>query len=313
MYKLSIVVTVYNMQDFIYETLNSIYVQIDEDVEVVCVNDGSTDFSIKVIEQFLDKISKNYKKNFVLINTENYGVSHARNIGIKYAMGKYISFVDADDKILSGYIVEIKNQIEIGEFDILDFNMVGSNGEIVESRYNNDLESLFFKKNWHICMRVFSYDYISQYSFKEGIYYEDLELLPIMYLCAKNSRHIDCQLYWYRNNPNSITRKFNDYHNKKTMDSLVYIFHGYLNFNNEGEEIEYMRFYLVYLISIYSVQRNSCYESLKNYNKFSKIYLKDRGKFKKKRYMSSLEKLFLVFPKIFIILYSFYRRVKMYV
>ncbi|RIM85672.1 glycosyltransferase [Staphylococcus xylosus] len=95
-FKMSIIIPVYNTEDYIQETMNSILNQTMElkDIQIILINDGSTDNS----HILLSKYKKRYPQNIKYINKVNEGVSKARNIGLKYAKGKYINFIDSDDK-----------------------------------------------------------------------------------------------------------------------------------------------------------------------------------------------------------------------
>lgn len=92
--KVSVIVPVYNVRKYLARCLDSIIVQSLKDIEIICVNDGSTDGSDKVLEQYAQKDSR-----IRIVNRENGGLSAARNTGMPYARGKYIGFVDSDDYI----------------------------------------------------------------------------------------------------------------------------------------------------------------------------------------------------------------------
>ena len=98
--KLSVVMPVYNVEDYLDEALNSAENQTYKDMEIICVNDGSTDNSLAILEKHAKK-----DKRIKVINQENQGVSKARNAGMKAATGKYIYFFDSDD-VLAPYIME---------------------------------------------------------------------------------------------------------------------------------------------------------------------------------------------------------------
>lgn len=103
--KLSIVVPVYNVEQYLQECLQSIEQQTMEEFEVILINDGSTDASQAICEAYQDKDSR-----FRLINITNSGPAHARNVGIQSARGTYIGFVDSDDYIEKNmYEMLIKN------------------------------------------------------------------------------------------------------------------------------------------------------------------------------------------------------------
>ena len=90
--KVSVCIPVYNAEKFISECLDSLVKQTLREIEIICVNDGSTDSSPEIIKQYQKKY-----KNIKLINQKNQGLGGARNTGIENATGKYVGFVDADD------------------------------------------------------------------------------------------------------------------------------------------------------------------------------------------------------------------------
>lgn len=117
--KLSIIVPVYNAQEYILDCLNSLY--IENEVELVIVNDGSKDKSLELINEF----SKN-KKNIKVIDKENSGVSDTRNIGIENATSDFIMFVDADDKLVNNWYIEISKHLENTNNDIIYFENINN-------------------------------------------------------------------------------------------------------------------------------------------------------------------------------------------
>jgi glycosyltransferase involved in cell wall biosynthesis len=92
--KLSIVIPVYNVEDYIEKCLDSIRGQTFTDFEVICVDDGSTDYSGMLCNRY-----RRIDKRFKVIHQENAGVSSARNRGIDEASGEWLTFVDPDDWI----------------------------------------------------------------------------------------------------------------------------------------------------------------------------------------------------------------------
>jgi glycosyltransferase involved in cell wall biosynthesis len=101
----SVVIPLYNKEDFVEQTINSLLNQLYTDFEVIIVNDGSTDNSLKKTESLIDD-------RFKIINQENLGASHARNRGIRQASGKYIALLDADDYWYDNHLLELKKLIE---------------------------------------------------------------------------------------------------------------------------------------------------------------------------------------------------------
>jgi glycosyltransferase involved in cell wall biosynthesis len=101
----SVIIPLYNKESYIINTLGSVLNQTFTDFEVIIVNDGSTDNSLKKIEPFIDLRIK-------IINQENRGASQARNLGIEKANGEYIALLDADDFWYSNHLLELKKLIE---------------------------------------------------------------------------------------------------------------------------------------------------------------------------------------------------------
>lgn len=127
--KVSIIIPIYNSGFFLHECLDSVQGQTLKDIEIICINDGSTDDSQKII--------KNYQKNdarFILINQKNKGVSEARNRGLETAKGEYIGFVDADD------------YIENNMFEKLYSSAKGRDVDIVISNYYQEYDGVEIKR-----------------------------------------------------------------------------------------------------------------------------------------------------------------------
>jgi len=97
---ISIIIPIYNSENYIKDTLDSIKRQSYQNYEVIIIDDGSTDNSYSICEKF----KGSSKNKITLIHTANSGVSKARNLGLKYATGKYICFVDSDDILEENYL-----------------------------------------------------------------------------------------------------------------------------------------------------------------------------------------------------------------
>ena len=111
MIRFSIVIPLYNKSAYITKTLNSIKNQNYQDYEVVIVNDGSTDNSIEIVEDFIEKLNLEIKSKFKLFNKDNSGVSSTRNYGVKHSSYDYIVFLDADDYWENSHLSNFVNLI----------------------------------------------------------------------------------------------------------------------------------------------------------------------------------------------------------
>ena len=116
--KLSIIVPVYNVADYLAKCLDSLLAQDlpQNEYEIIVVNDGSTDNSVDIAQQYADKYA-----NITLINQANQGLSGARNTGIKQAKGDYIQFVDSDDYLEDNVLGGLMKQVENDDLDVLRF------------------------------------------------------------------------------------------------------------------------------------------------------------------------------------------------
>ena len=116
MKKISLIVPVYNVEDFVARCLNSLLEQnmSYEDYEIIIVNDGSTDSSLEIIQPYLEKYP-----NCKLIDKPNGGLSSARNAGLNVALGEYIWFVDSDDFIMPNLLDDLYKECSSNDLDVL--------------------------------------------------------------------------------------------------------------------------------------------------------------------------------------------------
>lgn len=217
--KVSVIIPIYNVAPYIASCLDSVYHQTHQNLEVILVDDCGTDNSMEIVNQYLTPDKLQITK--IIHHEKNRGLSAARNTGIEYATGKYISFVDSDDTIaLNAFslMVELaeKNELQlvIGEYDTItkeatkyvkvDFeeNIITDNKTIL-NHYTN--------LRWYIlaCNKLLRTDFIRENNlyFKEGYIFED-EFWNLM-LVTKTQRMgvIREALYHYYIRPNSIMER----------------------------------------------------------------------------------------------------------
>ena len=144
----SIIIPVYNAENTISQTLDSVFNQTYESFEIIIVNDGSTDQTSKIL--------RNYTHPIKILTTENRGVSHARNLGFNHCIGKYIQYLDADDLLLPD---KLKIQVEkleaingdVAYGDWQKFKLVNHEIEILETisrKIEIDIEIALFTDFW---------------------------------------------------------------------------------------------------------------------------------------------------------------------
>ena len=218
---ISVIIPVYNAEEFLPRCLDSILSQDYENLEIICINDGSVDGSLPILEQAAEKDGR-----IKILSQENKGQSAARNRGIKEAGGDYISFVDADDYIKEGLYSFAAEKVETDEPDIFMFN-----GDIVNS---SNLSSFFsssifadkveenevfdyrkiknyFYGNQSICNKIYRRDFLLDNNLQmiEGKIFEDTHFNFVTLIKAQKIKYTSQSFYVYCNdNENSTTKTF---------------------------------------------------------------------------------------------------------
>jgi glycosyltransferase involved in cell wall biosynthesis len=175
----SIIIPIYNCAQYLEKCLNSVINQTLKDIQIICINDGSIDKSLEILNEFLKK-----DKRIEIINLNfNRGQSYARNQGLENAKGDFIGFVDADDFVDLDYFEKlyneaIKNDCEIVMAGIRLHKRSGKT-KIIDNFKNKILidvnEKISHLNNGSTCTKIFSHNLISKYNIKfpEDLIYED--------------------------------------------------------------------------------------------------------------------------------------------
>ena len=238
--EISVVIPIYNVEEYAAQCLDSVLNQTMTDYEILCVDDGSTDGSMQIIEQYVKRNSKIR----ILKHTCNRGLSAARNTGIENAQGKYIYFLDSDDMIIPETLEELLECAEKTNADIIYFNMKKIYGdEIGEARnkqhlnYENPGEIYTGKEMFCIFTeeknikfaawrQFYRKDFLSENHiyFREGILHED-DLFS--FICAMNAKrviNIEKEYYLYRQRDGSIMSTVSEKRLKSKFILAVEIF-----------------------------------------------------------------------------------------
>ncbi|WP_051200757.1 MULTISPECIES: glycosyltransferase [unclassified Butyrivibrio] len=212
----SIIVPIYNVEDYLADCLDSIQKQSFKDFEIICVEDESTDNSKNILYLYADRSDLEIR---IYENTHNVGLSASRNNGIFKARGRYLVFVDSDDKIDISMLDTLYNILKIDDMDIIYFNKenLGNDDFSIKldlSKYSkvyagNELFCIFEKDNITnitAYTAVYNKDYVlnNNILFYEGIVHEDYLYYVKAILGAKKVRVIDDVLYYYRRRKDSI-------------------------------------------------------------------------------------------------------------
>lgn len=209
--KISIIVPIYNSEKYLREALTSLLEQTLSDIEIICVNDGSTDSSLSILEDFAKKDSR-----IVIISQENKGQSVARNEGLKVAKGEYIGFLDSDDWVAKDAFEKL--YLNSSGADIVIGNIcVAQNGE--ENHHDSYLSlDNFSQKFDNICFshkdcsdflfrisvtpwnKIYRREFLSSngINFPIGINFEDNVFFLESFLRANNVRIKRDAVFYYR-------------------------------------------------------------------------------------------------------------------
>lgn len=205
--KFSIIVPVYNTEKYLDKCLNSIFNQTNQDFEIICVNDGSTDKSSEILEK--------YKDDIIIINQENMGLSEARNNGVKKAAGKYLLFVDSDDYI-DKYLLQKLDTVTKNNPDLVRFGLNQINNESIKTInapiFNNISGEKAFKeivKNEYVepaWLYLYNKEFYNKnnFTFMPNMYHEDFGIIPKIICLATKVTSIDYAGYNYVLRENSI-------------------------------------------------------------------------------------------------------------
>jgi len=215
--KISVILPVYNVEAYLEECLDSIVSQDLHDIEIICVNDGSTDSSLSILEQYAAK-----DERIIIINQQNSGVSCARNNGLKRARGEYIFIPDSDDYLLTSdafsllYTTASQYDLDIVSFDFCTVG--GEETEYCAKHKTGITDGKQFLQNRETYVMVwckfYKRAYLESIHFSYcSIIHEDDEALPRLYVNAERVLHLHKTLYAYRQRPNSlITQKISIQH-----------------------------------------------------------------------------------------------------
>lgn len=247
----SVIIPVFNSEDFLRECLDSVLNQTFTDFEVICINDGSTDGSVEILKEYSEK-----DQRFTYVSQENRGQGAARNHGLSLARGRYIQFLDSDDMFLPHAFEQIHKVLEENNLDLLFFD-----GDVFYDGENENNPKDFRpdlyrrNKNYGIglpgqrmlvemskndeyrvspCMATFrrSFLFENKISFPEYIIYEDNVFTAEAISLSKNCGHLPLSLYSRRVRTNSTMTS------KKTAFNVISYFKVFVEMYKFSKECE---------------------------------------------------------------------------
>ncbi len=230
MIKVSVIVPVFNTEKYLEKCLNSLINQTLQDIEIICVNDGSTDKSADIIKKFANKDSR-----FKLINQENKKQGAARNTGMKIAKGEYIGFVDSDDWVDLEYYEKLYNAAKKYNADIaLATNIRTGHGKdkkrlnITEEKFVTTLQDKIDVcqqwKNECPTNKIYRHSMLknNNITWPEGVYCEDkLFTIKAIYYASSIVAVPGVNYYYYRNPNSTVNSKAKKHYKQLSLDKNI--------------------------------------------------------------------------------------------
>lgn len=261
---LSVIIPLYNCQNFIGDCLDSLLIDSDYIVEILIINDGSTDKSLEVCRNYQDD------KRIKIFNQMNQGVSVARNFGVSQAKGKYITFVDADDWVEKDFYKTIFDNISDSDILIFDGNICTKKKSYMNHVWEHS--RVFSKKDKNILLaQAICYQFPQEYNpkyhgvgtawgkvylkslilenniqFPQGQRVSEDSIFNLKSMTYANKiKYIKQNVYNYRENEYSVTRSFNERYledSQKLINSFAFFIKKYsISDDRVSEALKYRK------------------------------------------------------------------------
>lgn len=245
MIKVSIIVPVYNVEKYLEKCLTSLVNQTLKDIEIIVVNDGSTDNSQDIIDGFVKKYN-----NVFAYKKQNSGMSDSRNFGINKARGEYIGFVDSDDFIDYTMYEKMYNKIKSKNYDMVVSDYFVVNDDITKKQDSNVKSDLNSKKEIKkifniiypvIWNKLYKREIFDSITFKSGVWFEDVEFIYRLLPMLNKIGTIKEPFYYYIKRKGSITSKINNriYDYIDNFNGLVEYYKKNNLYSKYHKELEY--------------------------------------------------------------------------
>ena len=297
MVEISVIIPVYNMEKYLEDCLDSICNQSFRDIEIICVNDGSTDKSLDLLNDYSKRDSR-----IKIINQSNQGLAASRNVGLTHANGNYIYFIDSDDYIELNTLEKLYNNAISNNSDVVLFKYrtVDESGNVLKRDaqfkidaifedvdFNNfiftykDVKKHVMNSSYSACLKLYKKEFIDgiDFNFPVGLHFEDVPVHVKVMIEANRVSFVPEALYNYRTNPSSI---INSTANGLDIFKVIDLVEEYLRENNYYNEFE-NEFILFKIVQILQYLKNEKSEEYFNKAKeeFKKINIKDEKSLRK--------------------------------
>lgn len=298
--KVSVVVPVYNVELYLKRCLDSLVYQTLKDIEIVVVDDGSTDNSWDIINHY----AKSYPKKVFAYQKKNGGLSDARNYGIERCHGDFIGFVDSDDYADLDMFEKLYNKAISKNFDVTvcDIRLVYDNtSKEISSKVETDLFSKedikmqmidIYPTAWN---KLYKKELFDNVLFKKGVWYEDVEFLYRLFPYINSIGTIKVPLINYTQRVGAISKTFDKriYNYIDNWNDIVLYYKENDFYDEYFEELEFCYVRYLYMTFI----KSATHFDKKNYKMACKIakenVLSHFPNYKKNKYLKGLSSLYV--------------------
>ena len=249
-YDISVVIPVYNVEEYLIECLDSVYNQTKDKIQVIIIDDGSPDNSGQMADEYCAT-----HENFECIHIENGGLGHARNYALDYVKGKYVAYMDSDD-VVPPDMYEVmfraaeRNQSDMTCCNAMRFNSSGFMDSLLHSNamkpihkevnhITSDFSLLYDTTAWNKLIRV---DFMKKHGFKfpEKILYEDIPTTIPMHFLANKVAVVKTTAYYWRVRDGvttSITQEISNLRNLYDRITVMTMNNKFLKEHNASDEL----------------------------------------------------------------------------
>jgi len=231
--KISIIIPVYNTEKYLPSCIESALNQTYSNIEIICIDDGSTDTSGDLLDAYAKKDNR-----LKVVHKFNGGLSSSRNVGLERATGNIIMFLDSDDWLTRDTVLNIALSFRDDNIDCVTFGMEAyADGDITQNlngmnrylklKYEGEVDFNFdraLKTNIHVCNKAFKAQNIKNLRFIQGLLYEDIFFMWYNFLHINKMMYLPDTYYKYRIHSGSIMESSNNIKSfEKAKDHLLNI------------------------------------------------------------------------------------------
>lgn len=256
MKRLSVIIPCYNVQEYLSKCIDSVIDNDLDDIEVILVNDGSKDDTLKIIKEY----KKKYKDIIKIVDQENQGLSMARNAGIEVSTGEYITFLDSDDYVDSKMYSTMLDKAYESNFDLVvcgvkmlysDHELNVNSGVVKDCNSKEEVKEVMYNFYPAACNKLYKREVIGDLRFKKGVWFEDVEFMYRLLPHVKSIGIVNEYYYYYLQREGSITYVYNSklYDFLYNLDGVVEYYKDNGFYEEYKEELEYT--YVRYLYATF--------------------------------------------------------------